>query len=671
MSELKKLLIAYVSPVLTKEEKKKIVKETKAYSIIGYKKAEIIDNILYISFYDNDGLVAKEAVDKEAFSIVSMHCRLNKFSNCRVEDARSFNFNVWYARFSPFKGEKDIEKTYFTGYKAECVEDFCFDINIKKSEERAAKAKKKADDIFADLKPVSNSFMEFLKSTTFADGGFNYIFFNKEENTGYCTACKKTVMLPKNYKHLSKGRCPNCGRKVTFQNSNHCKSRICDESAGLIIQKCNHDKIVGRFYMSSRYIENGDPAGQSSYYINEAMRIIATPDKIISYANKAGNKWTSKNTSYVENGYNIDTMYGYHFHWNGMGAVYANGLASVIKDSFLERTGAAEFLKPSEIRRRCKDGYDVYFAGFSYIVNYISHPEQRLANEYFVKSGFDALTMQFEDYTRKRLLDESKTKISDIMKIDRQTYRKLLPISHDIGYKALEMAQYNPSLTAEEWLEFANKTQINASDVARITKFVTAHKAIKYLEAQRNNTSAYYSYLNTSLYADYLEMADELKMFDALQDENGKAKKNKMALFPKNLKEAHDLIADKAALKKRDDKLAVIDKNLPKLHEKFDFVSETLQVKAPEKAIDVIREGQYQMICVGNSHYIGEMADGKSTILFVRKNRKPNKPYYTMQIEDDAIVQVRGYDNIDPEDDVNNLVKEFAKEKGLALRVNE
>lgn len=62
------------------------------------------------------------------------------------------------------------------------------------------------------------------------------------------------------------------------------------------------------------------------------------------------------------------------------------------------------------------------------------------------------------------------------------------------------------------------------------------------------------------------------------------------------------------------------------------------------------------------------MAKGLGFILFVRNENEPSKPFYTVEVKDGAIVQVRGKYNCAPTDEVESFIKAFAQAKQLVCR---
>lgn len=137
-----------------------------------------------------------------------------------------------------------------------------------------------------------------------------------------------------------------------------------------------------------------------------------------------------------------------------------------------------------------------------------------------------------------------------------------------------------------------------------------------------------------------------------------------IVLYPKDFKKAHDEAAVNVKSRKLAEECSMIAGLLPDMHKKYDFSSGTLLIKAPDSGRDIICEGQALHHCVGN--YIPQVADGSTVILFIRRKSAPDKPYVTVEVKNDKVVQIRGFDNKVPESDVVDFVEQFKHSKCIA-----
>lgn len=96
----------------------------------------------------------------------------------------------------------------------------------------------------------------------------------------------------------------------------------------------------------------------------------------------------------------------------------------------------------------------------------------------------------------------------------------------------------------------------------------------------------------------------------------------------------------------------------PYLYEDDNFI-----IKSPDKPLEVLNEGKALHHCVAT--YLNSIGEGNTIILFIRKKSEPNKPYFTLAIEDDEIKGCYGFANKTPDDDLIEFIREYAKSKAL------
>lgn len=84
-----------------------------------------------------------------------------------------------------------------------------------------------------------------------------------------------------------------------------------------------------------------------------------------------------------------------------------------------------------------------------------------------------------------------------------------------------------------------------------------------------------------------------------------------------------------------------------KLNEKrielFEREDDNFKIIVPRNPEDVSREGALLNHCVGG--YINSIASGSKTILFLRRKEEPDKPFYTIEVNDSIVIQIHGLKN--------------------------
>lgn len=142
-------------------------------------------------------------------------------------------------------------------------------------------------------------------------------------------------------------------------------------------------------------------------------------------------------------------------------------------------------------------------------------------------------------------------------------------------------------------------------------------------------------------WVDYLSMAEKAGRDVSLTG----------AIMPRNLIEAHDeMVAlemqmrEENRAKELQRRNAAYETRRKRLEKKYVYRSHGLMIKVPESAEEIIREGNVLNICVGG--YAERHLTGKTTILFLRRERKLETPYICIELDNkDRIVQIHGYKN--------------------------
>lgn len=174
---------------------------------------------------------------------------------------------------------------------------------------------------------------------------------------------------------------------------------------------------------------------------------------------------------------------------------------------------------------------------------------------------------------------------------------------------------------------------------------------LKYLNRQTGRAMSLVDKLR--YWKDYLDMAERA----------GRDMRQKGAWMPRDLFAAHDEMVEFLRLQAQEEgerrEAEALRENLLKmdqarmgyqkrregLQRKYGYQSRGLMIKVPEGGEEIIREGNVLHICVGG--YAARHLTGQTTILFLRRERKPDTPYVCIEIseKDNSIRQIHGYRN--------------------------
>lgn len=166
---------------------------------------------------------------------------------------------------------------------------------------------------------------------------------------------------------------------------------------------------------------------------------------------------------------------------------------------------------------------------------------------------------------------------------------------------------------------------LEASDIKNLPTEMSLVRFQNYLIRQQKS----FNY-----YCDYINLLEEIKI----------PVTNKRR-FPKNLVEAHNEAVETLNSIKRE----IVRKEFEQRAKKLSQLETTINgftFLLPKSANEVMDEGKALSHCVGSKSYIDSHAEGHTTLVFVRKANKKEKPYFTIEYKDERIKQLQGYNNI-------------------------
>lgn len=129
------------------------------------------------------------------------------------------------------------------------------------------------------------------------------------------------------------------------------------------------------------------------------------------------------------------------------------------------------------------------------------------------------------------------------------------------------------------------------------------------------------------------------------------------------LQSMHDLMVETLNAKKDQYELKQWERRKD-FWKKWEFEDEKMSAIIPEKPSALATEGITLRHCVRS--YIGRVAKGETNIMFIRLNDELEKPFYTVEIDNNSIIQqVHGMCNCNATDEVKTFVRKWCKAKHL------
>lgn len=548
------------------------------------------------------------------------------------------------------------------------------------------KHKKETDMIDIAMNPIKEAPKEFFNWVWETGMSFSRYVIYKEIQAGKatceCTYCKKTGIVDRKQiklKNNETGNCPFCQSPVTFKARGKMAAQTKDERWVLYIDPTKEGFIVRYFYAiriiyNDIYMNSLKDKQRVYECIREYIRTIYTfPDgkpQYISY------EWTTyKNTG------NVRWCYDKGKRGYISGILYPQNLPQAWEHTPMNYS-ALEVLAtniPTEPIR--------YERG---IRAYLENPKlewlckmklNKIAQTVIEDSYGHVGKLNMNGKTIYEILSLNKINIRILQEIDGNTYHlRLLQVAQQIGF------QFKP----EQLKEYYETFECNTEFLKQVNQKVSYYKLIQYISKESESYPAEeemgcgtypYHYKNKNNldierkrntikdWLEYLKWCQELKY-----DLN-----NMFYYMPKNFKKVHDRTAkeyqalqDKKAAteKKRQERLAkkhmeTITKNMEALFKKnnganaFAIKGNGLVLVVPQNMDEIKAEGEALHHCVGS--YINRISKGETTIFFVRKAENKDKPYFTMEFNQNHIIQCRGLHNCSMPPDVEAFIKVFEK----------
>ncbi len=468
-------------------------------------------------------------------------------------------------------------------------------------------------------------------------GYFFYDYKRSRDITGVCSACGREVMLS-GVKQGAKLVCPHCKKEIICKPRSRRGSNMYDRKTCQVLQRISNSELVIRIIKV--YYSYQDDIPDVQIYENARQFIYKNPDGKIcaeayyySYNNgfllTHWKKGERPKYSQWQECYEADTC----------GHVYTKNLQDELAGTPWKYCPVAQYY----------NNWHEPMESLPFLYAYLNHP--RL--EHLVKTGFYSLVSDIVYRYTCGNIDESQNRTHKILGVAAEDVDFLREI--DVSIAALQIfQQYNGIKNRQKLLLWQIENQVEYN-VLPILQHMTVHKAVKYLDSQygflRLRKTKYGAQRYKDMqelvteYRDYLEMCRKLK-YDL---------KNSFVKYPADLQKAHD----KAAKSMKHKANAIMRREFAAVYKsiagKYDFEKSGMKIVYPKNPDDLVKEGHALHHCIGG--YVERVADRKCIILFLRQCSDLQHPYYTIEIQGNRVIQVRGVGNCSATPEVDKFVK--------------
>lgn len=496
----------------------------------------------------------------------------------------------------------------------------------KRSIERQMKKERRLQERMKDLGPLPRGLAKWAHRSIMPA----YFFYDYKKGAkdveGICSSCGKATAIA-GARHNKKGVCPVCGREVTMKSRGR-RGCLFDRETLQVVQKAGPGEVVIRI-VKCYYTYRGQDVPEKS--IDENARLFVRTDV---------DEGTAVESYFVSNSGSSQTSWrnGYRpafFMWQYCPA-----------DAFYRH-----FRRPMELA--------------PFLKAYLLHP--RL--EHLVKVGFWGLAFNLA-YGRecRKLLDESCNRTHRVLQVAAEDVAFLRRLDPAPSVLAVFQKYCRHNLKERRELLLWQMENDIWRDIPQILNHMMPHKMMRYLEKQ-------YSFLNQRRtkqggmrYSNPQDLAGEYRDYLEICVKLGYDMKNSFVLYPGDLQKVHDSVARR--IKRREDAKARRDFQAVygEIAGQMDFEADGMKIVCPEVPGDVVAEGHALHHCVGG--YVDRVIQRESVILFLRQSAEEKKPFYTIELRDRKVVQVRGMKNCNATPKVEQFIGKWEK-KVLAAPVRQ
>lgn len=447
---------------------------------------------------------------------------------------------------------------------------------------------------------------------------------NRKFTDCYCTACHERyedgVNKPSEYKHKTVGRCARCGAVVERRSMGYSRLGTRETDNFAVFEGAGDIMRISCIKATLKFGDADELEPEYEWY--EVTRYQLEPQNAVQYYDRFDSfdrewKWLPKKNKPSEPNFALGGFYMDRHYTLINQIALSNSFLKYIERDMNERASETGILPSPYIEWLCR---------------YAEHPQL----EYIMHGGLQCLA---EDYVLHRVKGvRFNWKSNDLKKILRLSKPELLFMQEQEGTRYDQYIRFRRDVfqgkTAEETVKYFKEFRCSEMLLLEINQLtgLKIKKIMDYTLRKMNKEGAYFF---CTCYRDYLNDCKALK-YDL---------KDTAITMPKDLFKMHDRVAK--ILKVREDE--ILKEKMQELVESRQAMEVTdmelgLSIRQPYNIKEIVKEGKKLRHCVGG--YADRHAEGKLTILFLRKLSDPFTPFYTMEVSNDLrIVQCRGYKN--------------------------
>lgn len=521
-------------------------------------------------------------------------------------------------------------------------------VRQKRLKDKYQKIKDSISYELAEIRPLPQSVHKWIDNTVMAYS--RYMFYDangKKQTTARCSVCYNKVTINK-VRSGDKVTCPVCHKKCTakpyrkYLNSNG----FCNRETIMYLQPFKGTRFCAREFVI-----------EYDYSYGRIKPVISMQELSRTTCDFDGQEMrVQEQYTYDEDYKGGDWRKGFYRSVNSSLPLYPGTLNKIFKRVkgfnkwHIDYDRIARLCNPVG----CENLYNA--------VNQVASLNNIIDNG-LINLARDVITYTYR-CTEFDLAKGSLRKSFGITKDDLKILKQLNPKLYEFKlYKAYKQA--GRKIDIEELKEFfAIRSMIDCdvNDMLRILEYSSLRKFCQFFrrwESENCTSQDKDSWWDPrrhffSDYKDYIENATLLE-YDLSNSE---------VLFPKNLKQAHDLaysIINDKELKNAE--LPQIARQYESYSNLYSYEDKNYCIMPPSRHNDLKNEGKTLCHCVAT--YAKRVAVGSTIILFIRKTSEKDKPYFTLELNPMTyeIEQCRGLRNCAYPKEVKDFMDKWYKTK--------
>ncbi|EPZ47868.1 MULTISPECIES: PcfJ domain-containing protein [Alicyclobacillus] len=489
-------------------------------------------------------------------------------------------------------------------------------------------------------KKISKSLCNYARDTVFKESRYLFVWRVGKVQMAYCTHCKVEYPLGLGgayFKHNEKTDCLNCHSKCTVKQNGRGRSRLVDYAYIVWYEKSrlNKNVVVARAFYAQRdysgdYRETETQFTTCAWYVFEPGR----------GGTEFRNEWNGKTRkmrnvgSYVE-----QRMYNYYF--------------GIIKPAFCSTGSIKRAVKGTPLQYSMWQEYDDETFDF---VKFFNIAAKYPCVEYLTKMGLKTLvSAKMLGHQTYRAIYWRGKNPQQVLRMPKTDILRLLELPN-----VLPKTLHSYHFWRKQGFEVTPEQAFSLQDITedRIWQYLTEKKiaepimVAKYILKQMRREDAPERYSRaTSVLIDW---QDTLRMSKELGMDLGAPH----VLFPTSLRQTHDKLMQRVKIKRDEEINRRIALRVQELM-CYAYSDDRFFIRPAKSSNELFEEGKTLNHCVGG--YSDQYASGICDLYVLRSVTEPEKPFVTVEVSDNAIRQARGYKNCDPQPEVKEFLKRFAR----------